>query len=373
KGAYNTSGVRRVVAYYFCMTVLFTVVPLIISVIIVPGVLMLINYLSAVIFTAAARAIVNYERDIPSVEEVELPSGDGEALPEELYGQLNDTLVYNAMLIILLIILFIVRKPIIRIIKDSIGFFRTKVKMRGHAHNKVINEEIITELPKEKIKSVAENPQNINVNRLEQNQNVDFEIDGLDINTGIIFSGGTVELFLRTLTVFSEDAAERISQIRESLEINDLSLYTTYVHALKSALATIGAKDLSESAKSLEYAGKNEDMAFIEGNNDKFLKEFEILLNNIKNAILHDSLAEKYRTDENLSSAIIKEKLINLKEALENMDVMTADGIMNDLSAKSPDGKIKDALEQIAHDILLCDYDNAVNSINVLIEEGGKS
>jgi hypothetical protein len=60
---------------------------------------------------------------------------------------------------------------------------------------------------------------------------------------------------------------------------------------------------------------------------------------------------------------------LRLKDALNSMDTIEADKIMNDLSNKPLDSKIKNTLEQIAQDVLLCDYDDAINKISILLEE----
>jgi len=152
KGAYNVSGARRIVAYYFSMTVIFSVAPLIISSIIVPVIITGIAFLAGAVFTFIINKILEYEREMPHVNEVELPGGTGELMPERLNEQLDEMFVYNIILIIFLITLFIFRKPIWRILKKLAALLKAKMNLPEYDKNKVINEEIITELPKEKIK-----------------------------------------------------------------------------------------------------------------------------------------------------------------------------------------------------------------------------
>ena len=139
-------------------------------------------------------------------------------------------------------------------------------------------------IPKEKQKNqMGEN--RYTVVAKNQNAGAEIEIEGLDINKGILLSGGTIESFLSTLSAFYEDGLEKIKEIKKSLETGNLSLYTTCVHGLKSASETIGASGLSETAKALEAAGRNKDLAFIETHNSKFIKTLELLLVNIKKII----------------------------------------------------------------------------------------
>ena len=137
-------------------------------------------------------------------------------------------------------------------------------------------------IPKEKQKKSAEDDKYTDRTR---DVKIEIEIDDLDINKGIVLSGGTAESYREALSAFCEDGLEKINEIKTSLEGENLPLYTTCIHGLKSAAATIGASGLSETAKVLEMAGKREDLTFIEAHNDKFLKTLEILLGKIKNSI----------------------------------------------------------------------------------------
>ncbi|MCL2320412.1 MAG: ATP-binding protein, partial [Treponema sp.] len=110
-------------------------------------------------------------------------------------------------------------------------------------------------------------------------------IDGLDVDRGILLSGGEIGEYAETLALFYQDGIEKLDQLSGSLESGDLQLYTIYVHGLKSAAANIGAGELSEAAKALEYAGTRQDVDFIQAHHAKFLEDLKLLLNNINRAL----------------------------------------------------------------------------------------
>jgi len=128
---------------------------------------------------------------------------------------------------------------------------------------------------------IASEPERQNKSPLE----LLLEVEGLDIKKGMSFSGGSMDLYLETLTTYYEDAKDRISKLGECLETEDLSLYTTYVHALKSASANVGASELSEAAKALEQAGNQGDLPYIESHNGDFIIALEQLLKDIGKAL----------------------------------------------------------------------------------------
>jgi len=195
-----------------------------------------------------------------------------------------------------------------------------------------------------------------------------FEIEGMNASYGISSAGESVQNYLKILSVFLKDGMSKISEIREYYK-KDIKLYTTHVHALKSVLATIGAKELSESAKLLELAGNSGDMDYIESNSEKFLIKLEILLENIGIALSQCNTIRDDAPLKDLPVEPMKEKLFNLKEALNKMDTIATESILNDLSNNNFNNKTKDNLEVISHHILLCDYDDAINEINLLIDK----
>ena len=110
-------------------------------------------------------------------------------------------------------------------------------------------------------------------------------IEGLDVEKGILSSGGTFDLYLETLAVFYDDGTSVIEGLNKSIETGDLQLYKTYVHGLKRAAAFVGAFELSEAAYALELAGKQKDLEFIKKHNAGIIERLECLLTCIYDAI----------------------------------------------------------------------------------------
>ena len=115
----------------------------------------------------------------------------------------------------------------------------------------------------------------------EQEAHTDINLKGVNVESAISAIGLTTEDYLEMLAVFQKDGIKNIKTIKQCLETNDLKLYTIHVHALKSACAYIGAEGMSETAQSLETAGRREDLEFIKAHNEDFLEALEILLKDI--------------------------------------------------------------------------------------------
>ena len=72
--------------------------------------------------------------------------------------------------------------------------------------------------------------------------------------------------------------SEEIDMLFESGRIDD---YSTKVHGLKSSVKVIGARELSEKAKLLEKAGKDNDLDYIKENHDSMIVLYLSYIDNL--------------------------------------------------------------------------------------------
>ena len=150
RGIYSVSGIRRIFAYYFTTTILFTLMPVIICVIIVPVIFTALIAFASRALIAIVRAILNYERGMPDLEHPEpLYEDDNLAAVGGSDYYMGGSDYYIVFFVILLLLLFLIfRKAIWRTIKNL--FAKWDPPVRAEAENEIISAEIITEVPKEK-------------------------------------------------------------------------------------------------------------------------------------------------------------------------------------------------------------------------------
>jgi CheY-like chemotaxis protein len=205
-----------------------------------------------------------------------------------------------------------------------------------------------------------------------------FFIDGVDVNSGIMMTGGKLTEYINTLGIFSMDVRDRIPEIQKSLAVRDIGLYTTYVHSLKSASRSIGAIKTSESARILEDAGKSGDSNFIEKFNPVFITELENLAGNIEaaiSAVQQDPNQPDQGTEaaqdpdlkkQNMASLAIN--LNQLKRELESMNIGMVNEFISSLQLEKWGKEIDDFILRISRQVLLFDYEEAVQCINSLLK-----
>ena len=192
-----------------------------------------------------------------------------------------------------------------------------------------------------------------------------IKVEGLDTEKGLTYSGGEIKRYLDTLTVFHDDALIKLNEIRSCLDNDNLHLYTTHVHGLKSAAAMIGADELSEIAKSLEAAGERKDREYISMHNSGFLIKLELLVNNLKNVII-TSIPES-GPDSNNNADELKTKLTELKISLNKLDAGSMNRIIDNLLDTTQNTKIYPVIRKISDFILVSEFEKAEDLTDSLL------
>jgi len=191
--------------------------------------------------------------------------------------------------------------------------------------------------------------------------NPPFSIDGVNVEIGMASTGGSADNYKKVLKVLISDIESRLTNIDECVKEKNAKLFTTQVHALKSALRSIGAIDLSNIAEKLEVAGNKNDFEYIEKKTAGFTEGLKGLAENIGKVLLSKS------EDDTDAETLDKTLLSQLRQALDTMDVSQIDAILKELQSKRYIDDINSAIEKISQDILMFEYDDAHSEIEHLL------
>ena len=105
---------------------------------------------------------------------------------------------------------------------------------------------------------------------------------GLNIEAGIGFACGDESFYLELLGDYADSIPEKSADLTSYLDNGDLENYEILVHSLKSGAKTIGADELSEQAKALEFACKDKNADFVKENHEPFIKALKEFAGKIK-------------------------------------------------------------------------------------------
>ena len=240
----------------------------------------------------------------------------------------------------------------------------------------ILNKWIRNKQSAEVLKNAAEEYKNIVKTKAAEKPDDTVripEIQGINVEFGISATGGTIDGYRRVLYSFYRDAQERLKFLEEYLNLDishrENSSFIIHVHALKSALASIGAKEASDQAAALETAGKCGDQIYINNNLYVFINLLSELAGNVQQEI--GSQSENNQTSE-IDKGMINEYLPLFNELIELIKSKAAsskiDTIIDELKSKHFDSQTNNALDKTSDDVLVAEYDSALQTIEKLLE-----
>ncbi|MCR4579256.1 MAG: response regulator [Treponema sp.] len=158
-----------------------------------------------------------------------------------------------------------------------------------------LEEMLLKLLPEEKVSykrrhvekgnAPVNGPVNVPVNEEANAPEKSFEekLDFLDVKTGLANCNNEKDFYTDILISYIKD--DKSGRLNHFVEEKDWHEYNILVHALKSTSATIGALDLSEKAKLLEYASRDGNVDYILTNHEDVMKEYINLISKINGVL----------------------------------------------------------------------------------------
>ncbi|MCL2196177.1 MAG: ATP-binding protein [Treponema sp.] len=157
--------------------------------------------------------------------------------------------------------------------------------------------------------------------------------------------------------------AKKAAAVMEAIFINkcrrsdDLSMLVINIHAMKSALANVGEKDLSEEASKLEHAGREKDIKII-------LTELPAFLESLYGVIyrFETKIQEKEKSSEG-DFSLLKGKLLEIRDACSIYNKKAAKDTLSRLKENSWPEAVKEHLDILSGFLIHSEFDEAVKAI----------
>ena len=140
--------------------------------------------------------------------------------------------------------------------------------------SKALERTVKSMLPKEKVIETATmktTPAQSDVTPLKQRLTA---VKGLDYDAALSYCGGDEEFLGEIVMTMASDCTSRSERMRKQLAAKDWKAYAIDAHTLKSNMATIGMKALSERARKHEFAAKEGNEAFLLEDAEDFISEY---------------------------------------------------------------------------------------------------
>jgi PAS domain S-box-containing protein len=189
-------------------------------------------------------------------------------------------------------------------------------------------------------------------------------IEGVDVRLGIERMGGEEAHYKEVLKIFCKDVKMRLQAIPELASRGDENgrrLFITHTHALKGALANIGAMELSLLAANLERAGHMDDRRAILDGVELFLRELRILVERIFAACREDEAKMDGAAVLQSSAA---EDFALLAAALRKEDIKEVDALLERLAKTPLPARFNNYLSKLSDLVLTSEFEEAAGIID---------
>ncbi|GHV45095.1 hypothetical protein AGMMS49546_30170 [Spirochaetia bacterium] len=188
-----------------------------------------------------------------------------------------------------------------------------------------------------------------------------IRIAGVDTAQAIRSMAYSVNKYVNVLATFCRDARERLPGLEQAPGNEDeLKLFITQVHALKSASRAVGALEVSALAEELEQAGNNFDIQKIQGNIAAFRAALSSLAERIEEALS--------KRNTGLNTALDGKNLGALQAALKTENLKEAYALLDTLEQEQYGPRTSNALREIANSLMMYDFPGAMAALNTIKE-----
>ncbi len=228
---------------------------------------------------------------------------------------------------------------------------------------------IMKHLPEEKMEKPDAEDAVEELTEIPENMKWIYETEGIDVDEGIRNSGG-ISHYITALNLFLDTIDTNAKVIRDSYESGNIRLYTIKVHSLKSSAKIVGAMELSQLAKSLEDAGNEKDIDFIDKNTDRLLAEYEEF--DTKLLRLHDT--EDTKEKDMIPEVELKRAYAALADVIPQMDYDAVEMILEEINEYALPEEDDRKMKELNSMLRVFDWDGMEKVISDRhMTEGGRS
>ncbi len=205
-----------------------------------------------------------------------------------------------------------------------------------------------------------------------------LEEAGINTAEALSYCRNDWNFYLQLLEKFVADAPHKAEDIEGFYGNGDYDNYRIQVHSLKSTSRMMGADALSQMAKDLESAAKENDRAYIEAHHRELLEEYRKIAEKIREAVGGTDGAEP--EGEAGGTEISREELLGYQTELggcfEAFEADRAQKLIADLENTVLEGRsVRKMLETIKRDVEDFEYEAAAEKTSALAErlKGGEA
>ncbi len=191
-------------------------------------------------------------------------------------------------------------------------------------------------------------------------------VQGLNYEEGLALMAGSLENYMKVLEVSVRNIMENYDKIDVIRNTEQMEIMALYFHSLKGIFLNIGADDLANDSKMMEFAAKEFENLYVHQQMDEYMDK-------IKN--FHSQLSDvcdiyKKHSSDNAAGGSMEESefeknLVKLKECTENFEYIEITEVLEKMLSSS-EGERAQKLQEVYDCIQNFQYDDALAIIGRL-------
>jgi CheY-like chemotaxis protein/HPt (histidine-containing phosphotransfer) domain-containing protein len=174
------------------------------------------------------------------------------------------------------------------------------------------------------------------------------KINEIDAESGLRRVSGRKDMYMNNLKLFNDRIEADNKKMTVLLNDGDINNFSITVHAIKSALASIGAERLSGIALDLETASKNSDVAYCNQQFPAFSQRLVFLYEELSHVLPggeDEQEQKKSFSSETDAAAFLKEYVQKALKAVDDFDTDAGIAALDNLLVCNYDEEINTSLE----------------------------
>ncbi|MCH5268908.1 MAG: response regulator [Lachnospiraceae bacterium] len=182
-----------------------------------------------------------------------------------------------------------------------------------------------------------------------------LEKKGIHTENGLVYCRGDKEYYEQLIGMFAKNGEKKIADIESSYQKEDYKNYQIMVHALKSSSKMVGADTLSEMAKAVEEAAKNQDIVYIRENHGELITKYQKTIRTILEVLGSEDTnlsGENVATGTEVSKEELLKLLSELKENLDLFEASAAENLLEQTKDLVYQGaSVKELMQDVSQDV----------------------
>lgn len=227
---------------------------------------------------------------------------------------------------------------------------------------------------KEELESVLiANGFEIDTTRSEEQEDEDktmflSSVEGLNYEEGLSLMAGSLENYMKVLVVSVRNIIENYNLIDVIRNTEQMETMTLHFHSLKGIFLNIGADELAEQSKRLEFAAREFENPYVHEMMDGYLEKVKKIHDQLEQACIFYKEQDKNKSNsEAMPASEFMKNVEQLKEYIQDFNyidiIETLEKMMGSASADK-----QDILNKVYDNIQNFEYDNAFEILNNITE-----